>query len=166
MATNNKSIPIGSIYACSLFYHMEKVLIGIFKSPIKWRDNRQCYTPSFKVIGLFVVEKKIFKVFTIYGQGSNLGHVAQLICINFHSHPPISFHLFFFQMTENNEVSRVEETTKKTRDVGNLQEGEQELENFQVQSTEDKELEEDTSILNQDLKSANQATEIGRILIL
>ena len=32
--------------------------------------------------------------------------------------------------------------------------------------TEYKELEEDTSILNQDLELANQATEIGRILIL
>ena len=66
----------------------------------------------------------------------------------------------------NNEVSRVEETEKKTEDVGDLQEEEQELENFHVQSTGDKEWEEDTSILNQDLESANQATEIGRILIL
>ena len=66
----------------------------------------------------------------------------------------------------NNEVSRVVETQKKTGDVGDLQEEEQELENFHVQSIGDKELEEDTSILNQNLESANQATEIGRILIL
>ena len=66
----------------------------------------------------------------------------------------------------NNELSRVEETEKKTGDVGDLQEEEQELENFHGQSTGDEELEEDTSILNQDLESANQAKEIGRILIL
>ena len=66
----------------------------------------------------------------------------------------------------NDEVSRVEETEKKTGDVGDLQEEEQELENFHGQSTGDEELEEDTSILNQDLESANQATEIGRIFIL
>ena len=58
------------------------------------------------------------------------------------------------------------ETQKKPGDVGDLQEEEQELENFHVQSIGDKELEEDTSILNQNLESANQATEIGRILIL
>ena len=32
-----------------------------------------------------------FKVFTIYGHGDHLGHVTQLICINFHFHSPISF---------------------------------------------------------------------------
>ena len=51
----------------------------------------------------------------------------------------------------NNKVSRVEETEKKTGDIGDLQEEEQELVNFHVESTGDKELEEDTSILNQDL---------------
>ena len=40
---------------------------------------------SFKVMGLLVLEKTIFKVFTIYGHGSHVGHVTQLICINFHS---------------------------------------------------------------------------------
>ena len=35
------------------------------------------------------------KVFTIYGHGTHLGHVTQLICINFHSHLPISFHMKF-----------------------------------------------------------------------
>ena len=34
-----------------------------------------------------------FKVFTIYGHGGHLGHVTLLICINFHSHVPISFHM-------------------------------------------------------------------------
>ena len=30
-------------------------------------------------------EEEFFKVFTIYGHGSHVGHVTQLICINFHS---------------------------------------------------------------------------------
>ena len=29
-------------------------------------------------------EEDFFKVFTIYGHGSHVGHVTQLICINFH----------------------------------------------------------------------------------
>ena len=32
------------------------------------------------------------KVFIIYGHGGHLGHVTLFICINFHSHSPISFH--------------------------------------------------------------------------
>ena len=35
------------------------------------------YIPSFKVIGLFVLEKKIFKVFTWYGRG-DIGHWPEL----------------------------------------------------------------------------------------
>ena len=31
---------------------------------------------SFKIIGLLVLEKKILKVFTIYGHGGHLGHVT------------------------------------------------------------------------------------------
>ena len=38
-------------------------------------------------------EEDFFKVFTIYGHGGHLGHVAQLICINFHSYSPSSFHI-------------------------------------------------------------------------
>ena len=30
-------------------------------------------------------EEDFFKVFTIYGHGSHVGHVTELICINFHS---------------------------------------------------------------------------------
>ena len=30
-------------------------------------------------------EEEFFKVFTIYGHGSHIGHVTQLICINFYS---------------------------------------------------------------------------------
>ena len=39
--------------------------------------NAQCWMPSFKIIGLLVLEKKIFKGFTIYGHGSHLGHVTK-----------------------------------------------------------------------------------------
>ena len=35
-------------------------------------------------------EEDFFKVFNIYGHGSHVGHVIQLICINFHSHSPLS----------------------------------------------------------------------------
>ena len=38
-------------------------------------------------------EEDFFKVFTIYGHGGNVGHVTQLICINFHSHSLLSFHM-------------------------------------------------------------------------
>ena len=38
---------------------------------------------------------RFFKVFTIYGHGGHVGHVTQLICINFHSHSPLSFHMSF-----------------------------------------------------------------------
>ena len=40
-------------------------------------------------------EEDFLKVFIIYGQGSYLGHVTLLICINFHSHSLISFHMKF-----------------------------------------------------------------------
>ena len=36
-----------------------------------------------------------FKVFTIYGHGGHVGYVTQLICINFHSHSPLSFPMNF-----------------------------------------------------------------------
>ena len=35
--------------------------------------------------------RRFFQVFTIYGHGGHVGHVTQLICINFHSHTPLSF---------------------------------------------------------------------------
>ena len=37
--------------------------------------------------------RRFFKVFTIYGHGGHVGHVTQLICINFHSNSPLSFHM-------------------------------------------------------------------------
>ena len=35
--------------------------------------------------------RRFFKVFTIYGHGGHVGHVTQLICINFHSHSLLRF---------------------------------------------------------------------------
>ena len=40
-------------------------------------------------------EEDFFKVFTIYGHGGPVGQVTKLICINFHSDTPISFHTKF-----------------------------------------------------------------------
>ena len=38
-------------------------------------------------------KEDFFKVFTIHGHGGHVGHVTQLICINFHSYSPSSFHM-------------------------------------------------------------------------
>ena len=46
-------------------------------------------------------EEDFFKVFTIYGHGGHVGHVTQLICINFHSHSPLSFHMNFGSKSPN-----------------------------------------------------------------
>ena len=40
-------------------------------------------------------EEDCLSFFTIYGHGGHLGHVTLFICINFHSHSPISFHMKF-----------------------------------------------------------------------
>ena len=40
-------------------------------------------------------EEDFVKVFTIYGHGGHVGHVTLLICINFHSYSPSSFHMNF-----------------------------------------------------------------------
>ena len=40
-------------------------------------------------------EEEFFKVFTIYGHGSHVDPVTKLICINFHSYSPSSFHMIF-----------------------------------------------------------------------
>ena len=42
-----------------------------------------------------------FKVFTIYGHGSHVGHVTKLICINFHSYSPSSIHINFGSSSSN-----------------------------------------------------------------
>ena len=46
-------------------------------------------------------EEDFLKVFTIYGHGGHVGHVTQLICINFHSHSPSSFHMTFGSKSPN-----------------------------------------------------------------
>ena len=38
-------------------------------------------------------EEDFFKVFAIYGHGGHVGHATQLICINYHSFSPSSFHI-------------------------------------------------------------------------
>ena len=47
-----------------------------------------CFMPSFKIIGLLVVEKKILNVcffFVFYSHGGNLGHVTWAIHTNIRS---------------------------------------------------------------------------------
>ena len=51
--------------------------------------------PSLKIIGILVLEKKIFKVFTIYVHGGHLGHVTCTIYINFLSHFQRRIHMKF-----------------------------------------------------------------------
>ena len=41
-----------------------------------------------KIIGYLFLEKKILKVFTIYGRGGHLGHVTWIIYAIFHSYFP------------------------------------------------------------------------------
>ena len=40
-------------------------------------------------------EEDFLKICTIYGHGGHVGHVTQLICINFHSHFSSSSHMNF-----------------------------------------------------------------------
>ena len=40
-------------------------------------------------------DEAFFNVCTIYGHGGLVGHVTQIICINFHSYSPSSFHMIF-----------------------------------------------------------------------
>ena len=46
-------------------------------------------------ISLPVLEKKIFKVSTIYGHGGHLGHVISITLTNFYFLVPESFHTKF-----------------------------------------------------------------------
>ena len=50
--------------------------------------------PNFKIIGLMVLEKKILKVFTIYGHGGHLCHVTRTI-YNFRSPFPRRLYIIF-----------------------------------------------------------------------
>ena len=40
-------------------------------------------------------EEDLLRFLPYYGNGGHVGHVTQLICINFHSHSPLSFHMNF-----------------------------------------------------------------------
>ena len=51
--------------------------------------------PSFKIIGLLVLEKKIFKGFYHIWAGGHLDHVTCTIYINFLSHFPRRIHMKF-----------------------------------------------------------------------
>ena len=64
------------------------------------------------------------------------------------------------------QESRVEVIGRKAGSVGDQGEGDQVVHNFQVQDIGGKEQEEDTNRQNQDLRSANQVTKIGKTLIL
>ena len=46
-------------------------------------------------------EEDFLKFFSIYGHGSHLGNVTQLIYTEFHSHSPISFHMNFGSKSPN-----------------------------------------------------------------
>ena len=46
-------------------------------------------------------EEDFFNFITIYGHGSLIGHVTQLICIYFHSFTPSSFHMKFGSKSPN-----------------------------------------------------------------
>ena len=45
-------------------------------SPGTGADNPLGCMPSFKIIGFLVWEKKLLKVFSIYGRGGHLDHVT------------------------------------------------------------------------------------------
>ena len=63
--------------------------------------------PSFKIIGLLTLEKKIFKCFTIYGHGDHLGHVTWTIYINFCPPFPRRLHIkfgFFGQVVSEKKI--------------------------------------------------------------
>ena len=53
---------------------------GLCAMEPRWYSRTQCYihVPSFRVVGLLVLEK-IFKVFTIYGHGGHVVHVTKTI---------------------------------------------------------------------------------------
>ena len=51
--------------------------------------------PGFRIIGLLVLEKNIFKVFAIYSHGGHLGHVTWTIYINIGSHFLEMLHMKF-----------------------------------------------------------------------
>ena len=77
---------------------------------------------KFKGHRSFVLEKKIFKVFTLYGHGGHVGHVTQLICINYHSHSPISFHMISGSQSPNCFREKQVLTLKSERSLTKIKE--------------------------------------------
>ena len=61
--------------------HVKKVKVNLGSSfeQTCLAPHFQCYIPSPKVIGLLVLEEKVFEGFTIYGHGGHLGHVTRTI---------------------------------------------------------------------------------------
>ena len=55
----------------------------------------QCYIPSFVETSLPVQEKRILRVFTIYGRGGHLGHLTSTMSSDFHFLVPESFYTKF-----------------------------------------------------------------------
>ena len=51
--------------------------------------------PSFVEIGLPVPEKKVLRLFTIYGHGSYLGNLTSIMSSDFHCLVSESFHTKF-----------------------------------------------------------------------
>ena len=55
----------------------------------------RCYIPSFVEIGPLFPEKKILKIFIIYGHGGHHGHVTWTIYTNFCYPFPMMLHVKF-----------------------------------------------------------------------
>ena len=59
------------------FFQIMKDIFVLPRKKTSQYSGTRCYIPTFKVIVLLVPEqKKIFKVFNIYGRGGHLGHVT------------------------------------------------------------------------------------------
>ena len=72
-------------FALAIKFRYVKVNTG--SSLIQFPKNKipRYYIPSFKTISQVVLEKRTFKVFTLYGLGGHLGHVTGTKYINFPS---------------------------------------------------------------------------------
>ena len=62
------------------------------------------------------------KVFTLYEHGGHVGHVTQLICINFHSHSPLSFFMSFGSKSPNCLCEKQVLTLKSERPLTKVKE--------------------------------------------
>ena len=74
-------------------------LVAFVFHPLEEQEGHEALNRSPEYTGqtqTFSVQwfwRRFFKVSTIDGQGSHVGYVTQLICINFQSHFPLSFHM-------------------------------------------------------------------------